>query len=132
MNLSGDALTSIKTSFNIDEFMVLVDDVNLPLGSYRIRKSGSPGGHNGLKSIQAANGSEDYPRIRIGVNSPSETILRDYVLSKFKKTELEIITQISMGVVSLMEKYIEDDFQTMVDYFSRNKLTYSDSQMSGS
>ncbi|MDP8231365.1 MAG: aminoacyl-tRNA hydrolase [Candidatus Zophobacter franzmannii] len=132
MNLSGDALTSIRTSFNIDEFIVLVDDINLPLGSVRIRKSGSAGGHNGLKSIQTSKGSNDYPRIRVGVDNPGSNDLKDYVLSKFSSDELKIVAKISLDVLDLLEMYIDNDYQTMVDFSSRNKLTYSDTQKSGS
>ncbi len=131
MNLSGDALTSIKTSYNIEEFMVIVDDINLPLGDIRIRQKGSAGGHNGLKSIQASYGSMDYPRIRVGINSPTSE-LKKYVLDKFSKSELEHILKVSSIVTELLEIYIREDYQAMVDYYSRNKLAYSDTQTSGS
>ncbi len=131
MNLSGDALTSIRTSFRIDEFMVLVDDINLPMGTIRIRQKGSAGGHNGLKSIQASNGSMDYPRIRVGINSPTSE-LKKYVLDKFSKDEIEQISEVSSIVTDLLDIYIQKDYQAMVDYYSRNKLAYSDTQKSGS
>lgn len=70
MNRSGAALAPLIAEAGFDpsqDLLVLVDDVALPLGRFRLRGAGSSGGHNGLKSIEAALGSRDYPRLRIGV-----------------------------------------------------------------
>ncbi len=69
VNLSGDVVGPLMRHAELspDALFVFVDDLNLPLGRIRIRPSGSPGGHNGLKSIQSALGSQDYPRLRLGI-----------------------------------------------------------------
>lgn len=96
MNLSGNALIKVKNYFKVDtaDILVIVDDINLPLGSVRIRESGSAGGHNGLKSIEAVLGTNQYKRIKIGCGKPNVDIdLKDYVLANFSKAEQDILTK---------------------------------------
>ncbi len=88
MNLSGEAVREAADFYKItpENIIVLVDDINLDPGRVRIRKSGSAGGHNGLKSIAEHLGSDKYPRVRIGVGEkPSEYDLADWVLSRIPK-----------------------------------------------
>lgn len=96
MNLSGNALIKVKNYFKVDtaDILVIVDDINLPLGSVRIRESGSAGGHNGLKSIEAVLGTNQYKRIKIGCGKPNVDVdLKDYVLANFSKAEQDILTK---------------------------------------
>lgn len=96
MNLSGNALIKVKNYFKVDtaDILVIVDDINLPLGSVRIRESGSAGGHNGLKSIEAVIGTNQYKRIKIGCGKPNVDVdLKDYVLANFSKAEQDILTK---------------------------------------
>lgn len=96
MNLSGNALIKVKNYFKVDtaDILVIVDDINLPLGSVRIRESGSSGGHNGLKSIEAVLGTNQYKRIKIGCGKPNVDVdLKDYVLANFSKAEQDTLTK---------------------------------------
>ncbi len=96
MNLSGNALIKVKNYFKVDtaDILVVVDDINLPLGSVRIRESGSAGGHNGLKSIEAVLGTTQYKRIKIGCGKPNADVdLKDYVLTNFSKAEQDTLTK---------------------------------------
>lgn len=96
MNLSGSALIKVKNYFKVDtvDILVIVDDINLPLGSVRIRESGSAGGHNGLKSIETVLGTNQYKRIKIGCGKPNFDVdLKDYVLANFSKAEQDILTK---------------------------------------
>lgn len=96
MNFSGNALIKVKNYFKVDtaDILVIVDDINLPLGSVRIRESGSAGGHNGLKSIEAVLGTNQYKRIKIGCGKPNVGVdLKDYVLANFSKAEQDILTK---------------------------------------
>ncbi len=96
MNLSGNALIKVKNYFKVDtaDILVIVDDINLPLCSVRIRESGSAGGHNGLKSIEAVLGTNQYKRIKIGCGKPNVDVdLKDYVLANFSKAEQDILTK---------------------------------------
>ena len=90
MNNSGISVKSFMNKFNIkiQDVIILVDDIDQSAGSIRIRKTGSAGTHNGLKSIIAETGSQDFLRIRIGIGKQNEhQDLKDFVLSKIKMTD---------------------------------------------
>ena len=91
MNLSGRSVLQLSAYFNIppQRIIVLFDDISLPPGKIRIRKDGSAGGHNGIKSIIQELGSQDFPRVKIGVGAKAhpEQDLADWVLSGFSKDE---------------------------------------------
>jgi peptidyl-tRNA hydrolase, PTH1 family len=91
MNESGKAVTSLKTRGlikDLSELLVVVDDVDLELGKVRFREKGSAGGHNGMKSIIGALGSQEFARLRIGVGPrPSGADMVDYVLGTFRPEE---------------------------------------------
>ena len=89
MNLSGKSVIAVKNFFKIDleDIIVIHDDIDLPFGAVRFKKGGGHGGHNGLKSIDAAVG-KDYIRVRVGVDKPQyKSQVADYVLSNFSSIE---------------------------------------------
>ena len=91
MNLSGDSIAAILNFYKLDtatQLLVVYDDITLVPGKLRIRKKGSAGGHNGIKSIISRTGTQDFMRIRVGVGQkPDGWDLADYVLSRFNKEE---------------------------------------------
>ena len=90
MNLSGRSVLQLSAYFNIppQRIIVLFDDISLPPGRLRVRPDGSAGGHNGIKSIIAELGSQDFPRVKIGVGAkPDQRDLADWVLSTFSASE---------------------------------------------
>lgn len=94
MNLSGESAIYISKFFNVsvEDIFVIYDDMDLPFGTFKIKKGGSSGGHNGIKSLIAQLQSEDFFRIRIGIGRPGfGKKVNDYVLSSFSKSEREII-----------------------------------------
>ncbi len=96
MNSSGQAIREAASFYKIppENVLILVDDTALAPGSIRIRKSGSPGGHNGLKSIEACLSSQNYPRIRIGVGAkPPERDMINWVLSVPEPNDLKAVKQ---------------------------------------
>ncbi len=119
MNLSGIAVTSFKTKYGFDDILVLVDDVNLPLSLVRIRESGGDGGHNGLKSISEALGTNQYKRIRIGVGNSNKDLV-SYVLSKFSDEEIKELEKIVPFVTELLDIYSEKDFKEVLDFNSKH------------
>ncbi len=97
MNLSGQAVSKALRIFGIvpQECMVITDDLNLPVGKLRIRKTGSDGGHNGLSDIIGRLGSTDFPRMRIGIgNDFPKGRQADYVLSPFSADERLLIDEL--------------------------------------
>ena len=104
MNLSGESARRISKLFNIsiEDIFVIYDDMDLPFGSFKIKKGGSSGGHNGIKSLIAQLQSDNFFRIRIGIGRPNfGKRVNDYVLSSFSKSEREIIDN------DISEKVIE-------------------------
>lgn len=96
MNLSGDSIREIVDFYKLDpkNVIILCDDVNLAEGQLRIRLKGSAGGHNGLKSIISQLGTQEFPRIRIGVGEkPLGMDLADYVLGRFPKSQWGIMDE---------------------------------------
>ncbi|MEI0749629.1 aminoacyl-tRNA hydrolase [Brachyspira pulli] len=92
MNLSGESAIYVSKFFNVklEDIIVIYDDMDIPFGSFKIKKGGSPGGHNGIKSLIAHLQSDDFTRVRIGIGRPSAgKKVNDYVLSNFSKKERE-------------------------------------------
>lgn len=90
MNLSGETLIDIYNYYKVDleNIIVVYDDIDLDVGRIRIRKKGSAGSHNGMKSIIKCLGSGEFPRVRVGVSKPEPgQDLANFVLSKFRKEE---------------------------------------------
>jgi PTH1 family peptidyl-tRNA hydrolase len=102
MNRSGDALRSlIHEGWVPSEILIVLDDVYLPLGSIRLRASGGTGGHQGLESIRAETGTDEFPRLRIGVGpAPVAADLADYVLAPFGEEERTKLPEAIEGAAS--------------------------------
>ena len=96
MNLSGDCLQSVSHFYKVpsERVLVLFDDIELPVGTLRIRDHGSAGTHNGMRSVVACLGSENIPRIRIGVSDERKGDLKDYVLGKPGQEELSKLNDV--------------------------------------
>jgi peptidyl-tRNA hydrolase, PTH1 family len=111
MNRSGRALGPFLRLNSFDparDLLVVVDDVALEPGRVRLRPSGSAGGHNGLKSVEAALGTKDYPRLRIGVGEkPERWDLADWVLSTPPKAEREAVLAVFPDLVAGLEVWLE-------------------------
>ena len=111
MNLSGRAVGEAARFYKIapEHVIVLSDETALPLGRIRVRRSGSAGGHNGLKDIIEQLGSEDFPRIRLGVGAkPHEDYdMRDWVLSRFAGKDAETIADAAERAAEAALCYIE-------------------------
>lgn len=110
MNLSGESIGEAASFYKIppENIIILHDDISLPVGTLRIRRKGSAGGHNGLKSIIAHLNSENFPRMKIGVGSPEpERDLANYVLGKISKTEQEALFSVLERVCDAVYEYIK-------------------------
>ncbi|HLU38535.1 MAG TPA: aminoacyl-tRNA hydrolase [Planctomycetota bacterium] len=94
VNLSGDVAGPLLRHAHLtpEHLLVVVDDLNLPLGKLRLRAAGSAGGHNGLRSIEAALQSQAYPRLRIGIGAPEGGFV-EHVLDRFGEDEIPIVQQ---------------------------------------
>lgn len=116
MNRSGVIVTRVIQEYNRD-FLVVVDDINLPLGKMRLRSKGSDGGHKGLRSIIAAIGHTDFPRLRLGVGRPNEDIV-SYVLTPFSKDEREVLQQIMIHGLRGIKILVKQNFVNAQNYIN--------------
>src|SRR5262245_60511052 len=93
MNLSGQSVRQVLDFYKVEpeNLLIVCDDINLPLGKLRFRARGTHGGHNGLRNIQDQLGTTDYSRLRIGVDAPAEGEAVDYVLGRFRPSEIPVM-----------------------------------------
>ncbi len=89
INLSGNAISKFVKYFDIktEDILIISDDLDLPVGSIKLKEKGSSGGHNGLKSIEKNLGTNEYKRIKIGISNNKQIDAKDYVLGKLNQTE---------------------------------------------
>ena len=112
MNRSGAALASLRADpafAPARDLLILVDDFQIPLGTFRFRPDGSAGGHNGLKSIEGALQSQQYARLRIGVGPLPEGTgdWADYVLNAFEPAELEQVESLIPQMIDAVDKWLK-------------------------
>jgi len=126
MNLSGAALRPVlkREGFNpAEDLMVVVDEVAVPAGEYRLKPFGSPGGHNGLKSVEAQLKSPRYPRLRIGIRPVDErrTIgdLADFVLHPMPRDERELVEALFPRMEEALELWIAEGTEKAVSTMGR-------------
>jgi peptidyl-tRNA hydrolase, PTH1 family len=120
MNLSGDAVSRIVAFHKLapTDVLVVVDEVQLPLGRLRVRRNGSAGGHNGLKSITQHIGAE-FPRLRIGVGRGDPTLdLADHVLSKFGREEREAVADLVSRAADAVELFAGEGLDVVMNRFN--------------
>ena len=122
MNLSGEAvhLAAMFYRIPIDRILVLSDDISLPVGKIRVRAEGSAGGHNGLKSIISHLGSQEFPRVRIGVGAKPhpDYDLADWVLSNFSAEEEKALAPAVENAVSAVLELIQNGPQMAASKFN--------------
>lgn len=123
MNDSGIAVRSYLDYFRIapQNLVVVVDDVALDFGEMRLRLSGSAGGHNGLKSIEAHLGTMDYMRLRLGIGDKRVATLSDHVLGGFSAGELKLLDSFVDRGATALERLIDDDAQAVMNEVNRRQ-----------
>ena len=125
MNLSGGVLVQYaRRPFwsAANDLIVLVDEVALPAGSWRLRAEGGAGGHNGLKSIQQSLGTQQYPRLRIGVGDPERPPggpLTDFVLGAMGKRDTAVVRELFPVITEAVEAWVRGGMKPALDVQSR-------------
>jgi PTH1 family peptidyl-tRNA hydrolase len=124
MNRSGAAIAPLRAlpDFNpSQQLLILVDDVALPVGRFRLRGAGSAGGHNGLKSIEGVLQRQDYARLRIGVGPapPGLDDLADFVLDEFSPEERGVIADLLDPMSEAVEAWLQDGIEVAMNRFNR-------------
>jgi peptidyl-tRNA hydrolase, PTH1 family len=123
MNRSGAAVSPLRTLAGFDpsqHLLILVDEVALPLGRFRLRGAGSAGGHNGLKSVEGALQRQDYARLRIGVGpQPPDDDLSDFVLGPFTSDEHRILEDLLDPMSEAVESWLENGIEKAMNQYNR-------------
>lgn len=133
MNISGESAIYISKFFNIkpEDIIVIYDDMDIPFGTFKIKKGGSSGGHNGIKSLIAQLQTDDFIRLRVGIGRPSfGKKVNDYVLSSFSKSERENIdNDLGENVIEAIKTILFESYTIAQNKYNKrinNKDTNND------
>ena len=127
MNLSGQSVREIMNFYKIPEenLIVIYDDFDLPIGSIRVRKSGGPGTHNGMKSVVSELGSRKFPRIRIGIgNSDGSTV--QFVIGKVGSDEQKILDETAAAAAAAAEDVVRIGIENAMNIHNTRKSVSKD------
>ena len=122
MNRSGQAVRHLQRRYGLEnrELMVVVDDIYLPVGTLRLRSSGGAGGHNGLQDIIDSLGTNEFPRMRIGVGDAFDRGGQaSYVLSPYTPVELEQLMVVLERACNAAKTFVTDGLVTTMNRFNR-------------
>lgn len=121
MNLSGESIRAVMDFYDIDpeDILVIYDDLDLPVGKMRLRQKGSAGGHNGIKSTIAHLGTQEFNRIRIGVDRPQNGMsVSNYVLGKFTADEQPFIEEVVKRSANACKSWFTQPFLQVMNEFN--------------
>lgn len=124
MNLSGEAVSSARNFYNVpaENIIVVYDEMDLPLGSVRIKSGGGSAGHNGIKSIISSLGTDGFKRVRVGIGKPDKNSGAGHVLSGFNKSESKVVDESINRAADAVFAIIERGVQSaMNEYNTKNK-----------
>jgi len=123
MNLSGVAVRDLVEKYEVDpaaDLIVIYDDLDLPFGTLRVRERGTPGSHNGMKSVIGALGTQEFLRIRLGVGQEQRVASgRDYVLSQFRRSQYPVVDEMLDAAVEALEMILTQGAAPAMNRFNR-------------
>lgn len=120
INLSGDVIIEFIKFFDIktEDIIVVSDDLDLPIGSIKLKQKGSSGGHNGLKNIEYQLGTNEYKRIKIGISNNKNIDTKDYVLGKLSKEEIKILNPVINSAAEAVLMAIDKPFDIVMSMYN--------------
>ena len=120
INLSGEVIRKYIDFFkiDIDDILIIHDDLDLEVGTYKIKQKGSSGGHNGLKNIELHLGTQEYKRIKVGISNNKMMDTKDYVLGKLSKEENDKIEEVKDVVMNILDDYFKLDFDSLMGKYN--------------
>lgn len=123
MNLSGESIREVMHFYKLEpeNLIVIYDDIDIELGALRIRKFGSAGTHNGMKSVVYQLQSDRFPRIRIGIGNQKKGDLVDFVIGGFSKEEVPVLEETVTKAVGAIECILESDVDIAMNRFNTKK-----------
>lgn len=123
MNLSGTAIQEFMHYFKIEtkDILIIHDDLDLPLGKYRLKVNSSAGGHNGIKSIIECLGTNSFARLKVGIGKNSHYDTKDYVLSSFSKAEQEELSKLYPTLIKIIYSFLELNINELMNKYNGAK-----------
>lgn len=123
MNLSGQSVAACARYFKIDrgDVLVVIDDLDLPVGQLRLRESGSAGGHRGLEDVIRHFGGPDVPRLRVGIGKVDKAETVDHVLGRFSSDERAVMQAAIQGAADATECWVSEGMTAAMNKFNRRK-----------
>lgn len=120
INLSGEVIRKFVDFYKIaiDDILIIHDDLDLPVGVYKIKQKGSSGGHNGLKNIELHLGTQNYKRIKIGISNNKNIDTKDYVLGKLSKDEEMTLQKMETIILSILNDYFQVSFSELMSKYN--------------
>jgi PTH1 family peptidyl-tRNA hydrolase len=120
MNLSGQAVRQLVSFYklSLEDILVIYDDLDLPLGTIRLRPEGGSGGHKGMRSIIEALGSQTFPRLRVGIGRPPDNDAVSYVLSDFTADEQIELESVYERVVAAVELFLGEGVEAAMNVYN--------------
>jgi PTH1 family peptidyl-tRNA hydrolase len=128
MNLSGESIREVMHFYKLDpeNLIVIYDDIDIDAGTLRLRRFGSAGTHNGMKSIVYQLQSDRFPRIRIGIGNQGKRDLVDFVIGGFSKEEVPVLEEAVTSAVSAVECILEDGIDMAMNRYNTKKKSKKD------
>ncbi len=120
INLSGEVVRKFVDFYKIkiDDILIIHDDLDLAVGTYKIKKKGSSGGHNGLKNIEMHLNTQEYKRIKIGISNNKSIDTKDYVLGKLSDLELSELNKVEKIVLDILDDYLKIPFDSLMSKYN--------------
>ncbi len=123
INLSGEVIRKFMDFYQIpiENILIIHDDLDLPVGIYKIKQKGSSGGHNGLKNIELHLKTQEYKRIKIGISNNKEMDTKDYVLGKLSVSEQKQLREVQNTVLDILDDYFQLSFLELMSKYNHNR-----------
>lgn len=120
INLSGEVIQKFVNFYKIDisDILIIHDDLDLSVGTFKLKKKGSSGGHNGLKNIELHLGTQEYKRIKIGISNDKQMDTKDYVLGKISREEMDVFDSVGNQVLNVIDDYFEMSFEQLMSKYN--------------
>ncbi len=120
MNLSGESVRKVMDFYKIDvnDILVISDDLDLPIGNYRLKYKGSCGGHNGLRNIEQHVQTQEYKRLKIGISKDDEMDTKDYVLGKLSRKDKKVLEEMVPTINSILDDFLDTDFEVLMSKYN--------------
>lgn len=120
INLSGEVIRKFVDFYKIkvEDILIINDDLDLAVGTYKLKQKGSSGGHNGLKNIELHLGTQEYKRIKIGISNNKNMDTKDYVLGKLSKEEEKLLNEVENTVLNILDDYFKVSFVDLMGKYN--------------